>query len=342
LRAQVLSLCAVLAGAAVVPFGLRAVNAALPGADVRPSYAPTIETPRPRSSFDESAASELREAQPEFVVIGDSTAGGRIHPGDLSRLTGRSAAGVFRVGTPVAYWFLVLKNLVAENGLKNIKGAIVFFRDDQLTTQVEAHPPDLDRVAREYEPEIDRVWAAYRLGRFSGVHRLARAAYQFDRTRVWLEPQLTQAPAGMVASRMPPADLLHSINTEIFALDRLRKFEAADLPVSEDAFLNFSANVDRSLLPEFIRLAERANLRLGFIRVQRRPRPDGPPLQSDALARYVEDLRAYLEARDVYFGDDYGDPALTLDTYADGDHLRPDALSPYTAGFAKKHARFFQ
>ena len=342
MRAQVLSLCAVLAGAAVVPLGLRAVNAALPGADVRASFAPTIETPRQRDGFDEAAARDLRAAQPEFVVIGDSTAGNRIDPRHLSRITGRSVAGIFQVGSPVAYWFLVLKNLVAENELRNIKGVLIFFRDDQLTTQVEADPAALDTIAREYEPELDRVWSSYRFGRFSGVHRVARSAYHFDRTRVWLEPRLTRAPAEVAASSLPPAGLLHSINTEIFALDRLRAFEAADLPQSEGEALDFAANVDRSLLPEFIRVAGRAGIRLGFIRVQRRPGPDGPPVQSDELQRYVHDLRSYLEARGVYYGDDYGDPLLSLDRYADGDHLRPDARIPYTENCAKQHARFFQ
>jgi hypothetical protein len=341
-RAQVLSLCAVLAGAAVVPLGLRAVNAALPDAGVRASFVPTIETPRPRAAFDAAAAADLRAAQPEFVVIGDSTAGNRIDPRHLSRVTGRSVVGLFRAGSPVAYWFLAFKNLVAENGLRRIKGAVIFFRDDQLTTQVEANPPDLDTVAREHEPELDRVWSSYRFGRSSPVHRLARQAYQFDLTRVWLEPWLTRAPANVAASAWRPAALLHAINTEVFALDRLRQFAAADLAQSEGAALDFDANVSRSLLPEFIAVAARADLPLAFVRVQRRPRADGPPLQSAALERYIQDLKQYLEDRDVSYGDDYGDPALTLDTYADGDHLRPDALLPYTEGFARRYARFFQ
>jgi hypothetical protein len=71
MRRSVLSLCAVVAGAVLLPLGLRAVNAALPDAGVGPSYVPTVETPRPREPFDEAAAAALREAQPEYVVIGD-------------------------------------------------------------------------------------------------------------------------------------------------------------------------------------------------------------------------------------------------------------------------------
>ncbi len=307
-RGEVLSLCVVVAGAAALPLGLRAVNGMLPGAAVGSTYLPAIETPRPREPFDEAAAAALREAQPEYVVIGDSMAGIRIDPRHLSRVTGRSVAGLFTPGTPVAYWYLQLKNLVANSGLTHMRGAIVFFRDDQLTTQVEVNGPILDRVARDQEPELDRILAAHRLGPFSDVHRAARSVYQFDRTRVWLEPRLTRAPTfALPPSRWlrwtsratvgKPADLLDAINNEIFALDKLRKFAAADLPQAQEEFLDFDARVDRSLLPAILDLAERAGIRLAFIRVQRRPRPDGPPDQSPALAGYMARLGAYLEQR---------------------------------------------
>src|SRR5688572_22776012 len=220
-RRQVLSLCVVIAGALLLPLGLRAVNAALPGAAAHSTYLPTIETPRPREPFDESAAAELRAAQPEFLVIGDSMAGIRIDPRHLSRVTGRSVAGLFQQGSPVAFWYLQLKNLVIGNGLAKVRGVVLFFRDDQLTTQVEVNGPILDRVARTQEPELDRILAAHRLGAFSEVHRTARAAYQFDLTRVWLEPRLTQAPATLAAPPLTPADLINAVNTEVFALDKL-------------------------------------------------------------------------------------------------------------------------
>jgi len=103
-RTQALSLGVVIAAAAVLPLGLRVVNAVIPGAAARSSYLPTVETPRPREPFDETAASALREAQPEFIIIGDSMAGVRIDPRHLSRVSGRSVAGLFQQGSPVAFW----------------------------------------------------------------------------------------------------------------------------------------------------------------------------------------------------------------------------------------------
>jgi len=337
-----LSLAIVLAGTLILPLGLRALNGALPGAGVRDSYLPTVETPRPREPFDQAAADAVREVQPQFVVIGDSMAGIRIDPLQLSRQARTSVIGLYQQGSPVAYWYLTFKNLAVENDLKGLRGAIFFFRDDQLTTQVQVTPGSLDRVAKDREPELDRVLAADRLGVFSEVHRAARTVYQFDRTRLWLEPALLRAPTGIAPDAAPPSELLDKINTEVFALDRLRAFEAADLAAAGGRSLDFAANVDDSLLPEILRLADGAKIKLAFIRVQRRPSADGPPPQSPELAAYVNALKGYLESRGAYFHDDWGDPDEPLAVYADGDHLTAEGRIRYTQRFAERHARFLQ
>jgi hypothetical protein len=325
----------------LVPLGLRAVNGALPGAAIRDSYLPSVETPRPREPFDQDTAIAVREANPEFVVIGDSMAGIRIDPRYLSRLAHTSVLGLYQQGSPVAYWYLVLKNLVIENGLKKVRGVIFFFRDDQLTTQVQVAPGALDRVAHDREPELDRVLAADKLGAFSTAHRFARSIYQYDRSRLFFEPLLNQWPARMVQPDRPD-ELLHTLNAEVFALDKLRRFEASDLAAANDASLNFAANVGDSLLPEIFRLAGSANIRLAFIRVQRRPTAEGPPPQSEALKEYVAALQAYVTGRGAYFHDDWGDPDEPLSIYSDGDHLTQAGRLRYTERFAERHARFFQ
>ncbi|MEO7156343.1 MAG: hypothetical protein ABI039_02205 [Vicinamibacterales bacterium] len=336
---RVLSLCLVLAGIALVPLGLRAVNARLPGAEIRSSYLPTFEAPRPRQPFDDGTASALRQAQPEFIVIGDSMAGVRVNPGHLSRRLGKPVAGLFEAGSPVAFWYLEFKNFVVENDLTHVRGALFFFRDDQLTTQVVTSPLLLDRAAKDDEPALDRIFVGYRLGRSAEAHRLARAAYEYDRTRIWLEPRISRFPLRMIGE---PASVLDTINRESFALDKLRRFAASDLPVSDAAMLDFDAQVGRSLLPTMVQLGREHGIHLGFIRVQRRPTDTGPPAQSEALTAYLQRLQQYLAANGAYYHDDRGDPAQPLSIYADGDHLKPEERVPYTDRFADLHARFFQ
>ena len=161
-----ISLSLVVAGALVLPLGLRALNGFAPATGMAPSYLPTIEEPRLREPFDEEGAATLREARPDYVVIGDSMAGTRIVPGHLSRLVGgRGVAALLHPGSSVAYWYLTFKNLVVENPPVQVKAAIFFFRDDQLTLAFQrVTPGTLDRVARNYEPVLDQVLAANALG----------------------------------------------------------------------------------------------------------------------------------------------------------------------------------
>ncbi len=180
--------------------------------------------------------------------------------------------------------------------------------------------------------------AADRLGAFSGVHRAARAAYQFDRTRLWLEPLINAAPAG--------------VDRELLAGDQHAKCSrstscaSSKRPISPRQPMRrliSPASVDRSLLPEIIRLArsgEHSDSRSSACSGGRLA--DGPPPQSAALKKYADDLKDYLIAHGAYFYDDWGDPDEPLSLYADGDHLTADGRIRYTERFAEKHARFFQ
>ncbi len=339
-----ISLSLVVAGALVLPLGLRALNGFAPATGMAPSYLPTIEAPRLREPFDEEGAATLREARPDYVVIGDSMAGTRIVPGHLSRLVGgRGVAALLHPGSSVAYWYLTFKNLVVENPPVQVKAAIFFFRDDQLTLAFQrVTPGTLDRVARNHEPVLDQVLAANALGAFAGVHRAVQSAYQGNRTRDWLLPGLTHAPATMAASGQDPKTFLEAMNSQLFSLETLRKTSVADLPPPTDDTLDFNVMVGRSILPEILRLADASGVRVAFIRVQRRPTAQGPPAQSDGLVKYMKDLRQYLAEHGAYFQDEWGDAEQPLAIYADGDHVSREARIPYTESFFKKNRRLFQ
>ena len=339
-----LSLCLVITGALTLPLGLRVLNTFAPAAGLAPSYLPTIEEPRIREPFDEVFAAELRETRPDFAVIGDSMAGTRIDPRHLSHLvSGRGVAALLHPGSSVAYWYLTFKNMIVENPPVRMKAAIFFFRDDQLTLAFQrVTPGTLDRVARDHEPVLDRVLAANALGGFAGVHRAVQSAYHGNRTRDWLLPALTHAPVHVAAPDADPKVFLDSMNNEMFSLETLRKTSVADLPPPTGETLDFNVMVGKSVLPEILRLAEASGMRVAFIRVQRRPSAQGPPPQSDALVKYLRDLRQYLAEHGAYFQDEWGDPEQPLAIYADGDHVARDARIPYTERFYKKNRRLFQ
>jgi hypothetical protein len=139
----------------------------------------------------------------------------------------------------------------------------------------------------------------------------------------------------MFPYRKPREAFVQGLNDRV-GLDHLRPMDAADMQATEDREADFGAFVEKSQLPLMLRDAQRAGLRLVFVRVQRRPAGGRPPYQSPALQRYVRELRAYIESRGGTLIDDTGDPAETLDWYEDGDHLSREGRRRYTEAFAER------
>ncbi|MDO8835866.1 MAG: hypothetical protein Q7V01_09725 [Vicinamibacterales bacterium] len=338
-----LSIGALLAGILLLPLGLRVVNTFLPSATLSPSFIPSIESPRHRTPFDRDVVATLQEARPDYVVIGDSMAGTRINPGHLSRLVGgRGVAALLHPGTGSAYWYLVFKNFVV-NARFGPKAVVFFFRDENLTDPLfRVYPGVLDRAAYDREAALDRILSANMHGTFYQAHLAAQRAYQFNRTRDWLEPQITNMPLGAVVGTADRTAFLEEMNQRHIPQEALRPMVAADMPGATETALDFDRRLPQSVLPEIIRLSKLSGIRVAFVRVQRRPRPDGPPLQSAALQQYVAKLSAWLAENGAHFHDDWGDPDQPLRIYEDGDHIARDYRLLYTELFFRKNRGLFQ
>lgn len=334
-RAALLQLLLAAAGLLVIPLGLRAANRFYAAPDLKPSYLPAIEGPRERLPFDADRIPALAGMNPTWVVIGDSMAGSRIDPALLTRLTGGQTAPLLYAGSSPAWWYLALKNWVIPSGIRP-RAVIVFFRDTNLTNvmfRIDA-TWSLDTAARDREDDLNAVVARRRGTVFyqlrDGIDRL----YGASEARRWAEPAVNDWPARLLFPyRRQRTAFLGQLNDR-FGLAHLRPMDAADMQATEDREADFDKYVDDSTLPLMLREAKAAGLTLLLVRVQRRPRPGGPPEQSAALRRYVARLHSYVEAHGGVFMDDTGDPRQTLDMYEDGDHLSRDGRRRYTEMFA--------
>jgi hypothetical protein len=334
----------VLAAAALaVPLLLRPVSARLT-TDAPPSYVPSLEATRVRRPFDPTFREDLRRIQPRYVLIGDSMLGSRIDPRHLARVIQQPAWWVMQPGTGSAYWYLSLKNVVLGAGLKP-KVVFIFFRDFTLTDVLfrldEQYRWSVDTVAGAFEPELDRAIAKRLEGPWYVVPRMLDAVYQYRPVRDAADAAVRRWPARVVAGAAG-ADRLQAHLNDAFALDKLRPALAADIASGEDELGDFHRMLPRSILPEIVSLARANGIRLCFVRVQRRPRPDGPPPQSDVLMRYVADLRRYVESSGGVFRDDTGDPDYPLAWYTDGDHTAGRLRQRYTELFVQKLANLFR
>jgi hypothetical protein len=342
-RRQLVALGAVVLGTLAVPLGLRAVNAAVQPPGGAPSYIPSIEFPRERHPFDAEAVATLREADCDYILIGDSMAGTRIDPEYLSSLVGgHGVAALFHPGSGPAYWYLTFKNFVV-NARVRPRLVIFFFRDDNLTdTFFRYSRGGLDRVARDREPVLDELLAARSRGTFYRLHGAIRDLYQYDRTKAWLEPILVRAPVAWSAGRRARRRLLDRINNEVFTLEALRPMAAADMVNSSGEALDFDRMLPTSVLPEILRLSKMSRIGVAFVRVQRRPTAAGPPPQSPEMREYVRELRAYLVANGAIYRDDWGDPDQPLSVYEDGDHVKREFRRIYTELFLRRNPEIFR
>jgi hypothetical protein len=334
-RAALLQLLLAAAGLLLIPLALRAANRVRALPDLKPSYLPAIEGPRPRVAFEADRIPALAGMNPTWVVIGDSMAGSRIDPALLTRLTGGQTAPLLYAGSGPAWWYLALKNWVIPSGIKP-RAVIVFFRDTNLTNvmfRIDA-TWSLDTAALDREDDLNAVVARRRGTVFYRIRDRIDRVYQASEARRWIEPAANEWPARvMFPYRRQRTAFLDQVN-ERFGLAHLRPMDAADMQATEDREADFDRFVEDSALPLMLRDARAAGLTLLLVRVQRRPQHGRPPDQSPALRRYVSKLHNYVESRGGVFMDDTGDPAETLDLYEDGDHLSRDGRRRYTEMFA--------
>ena len=333
----------VLVLAALVPLGLRPIAARLT-ASAPPSYLPALDPFRERLPFDPTFREDLRRIGPQYVFIGDSMLGSRIDPTHMTRHIHRQTWWVMQPGTGSAYWYLAFKNAVLGAGLKP-EVVFFFFRDYNLTDimfRLDEHFRwSVDTMAGESEPELDAAIARRKQGGWHRVHDLVERAYGVRTVSARAETWLRDWPAQIVAGKRD-AEAFDTQLNGLFAFDKLRPTAAADLAAPDEALADFGQNVGASILPEILRLGREHGVRLCFVRVQRRPRADGPPVESPELVRYMADLRRYLEDNGAAFRDDTGDPDYTLEWYKDGDHTGGWTRRRYTELFAVKVAPLFR
>ena len=151
-----------------------------------------------------------------------------------------------------------------------------------------------------------------------------------------VEPLVRRWPAALIVPPERRAQLPDEVN-QLFHLDKLRPFEAADIDAVDRAQADFAKMLPSSILPPLVRLARANNLRVCFVRARRRPNADGSPApQPEYLRKYVADLAAWIASQGMLFIDDTPDARLTLDLYEDGDHMKRSARPYYTELFNEK------
>lgn len=290
----------------------------------------------------------LQQDQPDWIFVGNSMLNSRVDTRYLSRISGHKIRKVSEGGTQSALWFLFLKRIICESGVKPAN-VTVFFRETDLTW------PDfrvtglneqlIAKLDGPAQPEWQQVMA-WRTAAGAGIAGATSTALKtllpsdalldYSRTRLQgFAFELTE-----FGQSVPHGVRRVELN-ELFSLSGLRhdlgsdaatangsaaqttnnSAAIADPGVYENGPMHFDPSPSASFLPHMIALAKSSGFKLNFHRVKRRAQVSGLAADSRLTQAYMADLRAYLATQDCTFTDESKDAAITADLYADGDHI---------------------
>jgi hypothetical protein len=278
----------------------------------------------------------LNEQGPELLLFGDSMLEPAVEDQVVAERLGEKTALVSLPGTASTIWYLMLKNniVLAEHKPRYL---VLFFRDAMMTV------PGY-RVTGRYFEQIDEFASP-------GDTLLIQRAYIDQMTPI---EKFMEAYVPPYSSRW---NIRESIDYYIrYTLGRLTLgcdtacmdnameviFEASNLDVtflsdaiasSDEYFyttdrLDFEGQVDKSFLPEMIRLCRENGIRLILVRMPILSFEE-PGTQPEGLETYIQDLAAYLDANHVPFFD-FDNRDFTAHHFTDDLHLNEEGRAIFT------------
>ncbi|MCG6872248.1 MAG: hypothetical protein LJE84_08150 [Gammaproteobacteria bacterium] len=295
-----------------------------------------------KQPFDPVPERLISGVRPGYVFLGNSMLDTRIIPGVFAEQAGAPAMIFSIPGVMSAAWYLQLKHQIAA---ADPAPAMVFvlFRDTHLTRPQLRTGGRYAKWLESLRPDEDEELAAVLAGSAEHLPWYARAWGLPQWWLGWLYPADKALRRGQhwlpeVGLRLLGRDEAKRKELRVrldrtFGRDRFRDASGADvMPSASEAVYDFNGSVGWSFLPLMLSEAESAGIRLCFVRVRTRRAAMGLP-EPEALSQYMRDLKTWLTRRKACFVDMKFNPAISLDWYSDGDHIRPSRREAYTRLF---------
>lgn len=292
------------------------------------------EKPTGRYTQRKSFEQNLEQYKPQIVLMGNSMLTYGIDSRAFTSYVQKRTLRFSRGGSASAWWYLGLKNVIAESHNKP-KVVVVFFRDHYLTKPEyrvnDTFKLSVNDMANDQEPLLDRL--AYLNGMDYPTYLLSKISPLFqqkDNLRKNVESFIkTTCVANLLGSNTETID---AAMTTVFDKrkmnqQRLTASQQAEQSKASKDKVTFQNTVKKSFLPHMIDIAEKNDIHLVFVRVKRR-RDIIPNSQSQHIKNYMVSIQAYLTAKNIELFDFSDDQNLTLEHYADGDHLNPTKGKP--------------
>ena len=279
----------------------------------------------------------LNEEEPQILVMGDSVARTNVDKNWMAEGSGKRVSIISEDGAGSALLYLILKNNIAIADSQP-DTMIVLFRDTVLTsTAFRVHGNFLAIMDEFAGADDDLVLQLAIRDRMNPLEKLSEAYFPPYWARSNLQTILISRVLYFPTRTLLGCNLECSdeamnkvFGNQNFDPDQFnRAINLAENFLYTDENLDFESQIDRSFLPEIIRLCRENNIELIFVRTKTLRFSREAP-EPAALREYMNDLRSYLQRHDVPLIDLAHSDRLPPELFGDVNHLDAQGRKVFT------------
>ena len=289
--------------------------------------------PKLDGAIRQNHAKAITELAPQIVLIGDSTLADGV---DTTRLSEQLGIPLYSIGLPGSastLWYLIIKNNITKAPVPP-KYIVIFFRDTMLTTPgYRVQGQYLEQIDEYASPKDELLIERAFTGLMNPTERFAEAYLPLYTAR-WqvregIESRILSASAQITGcSPKCEGDSLSYVfgDGNMSAQGLNEAISSANNELYTHRALDFENQVNKSFLPELIRLSQESKIQLVLVRIKTleftQPFPD--------LDDYMNNLKKYAQSNNVIILDFAGDPRLPSKLYRDILHLNDQGRIIFT------------
>ena len=279
----------------------------------------------------------INEENPQVLVFGDSVVDSNVDAIFMAGQSGKRVSSISEPGAGSALLYLILKNNIA-NAESKPEVLILLFRDTVLTSTGFRVHGSFFKIMDEYAGTDDdfALQLAIR-NRMSPAEKLAEAYFppywaRWD-LRAMLISRVINFPARALfgcTQECSEAAMGDVFGNQNFEPDQLNEaINSAENFLYTDENLDFESQIDRSFLPEIIRICKENAIKLILVRTKilRFSRENPEP---SALVEYMNDLNTHARKNDILLVDFAHDNRLDIASFKDSHHLNQDGRKIFT------------
>lgn len=278
----------------------------------------------------------LNEQQPQVLLFGDSMLGPAVDEKVVADRLGRKTLLVSLPGTASTIWYLIIKNniVLAEHKPDYL---VLFFRDSMMTV------PGY-RVTGRYFEQIDEfaspddtllIQRAY-INQMTPLEKIMEGYVPLYGSRWSIRQSIDyyiRYSLGRVLLDCDPDCMDYAMELVFDASNLDLTFLSEAIASSDEYFytrerLDFNDQVEKSFLPEVIRLCKENDIQLILVRMPILAFEE-PGSQPEGLDTYVRDLARYLDENGIPFFD-FDQKEMTAEYFTDSLHLNEQGRTIFT------------